>query len=168
MHNRGLATLQAACIWRNPQHVRNIGAILLPPLIPVDIGPVIPWQVKHVTVAFVKTPWRIRVYHVCVTFKPVRLSGFWAGGGKGYFRESWMALFCTCSISSFFLLNHDLVGSLETWFSTIIFCEMRNVNSLWTNILMISSIIADSHHYIIKQYFVTGTTQSLIRLDCSF
>ena len=49
-------------------------------------------------------------------------------GGKGYFRESWSALFfpVKCEMANFFLVNRDVHTSREAWFSKITFRETRN------------------------------------------
>ena len=49
-------------------------------------------------------------------------------GGKGYFRDSWSALFfpVKCEMANFFLVNRDFHSSREAWFCKIIFRETRN------------------------------------------
>ena len=49
-------------------------------------------------------------------------------GGKGYFRDSWSALFflIKCEMANFFLMNRDFHGSHKVWFCKIIFRETRN------------------------------------------
>ena len=49
-------------------------------------------------------------------------------GGKGYFRDSWLALFfpVKCEMANFFLVNRDFHISREAWFCKIIFRETRN------------------------------------------
>ena len=49
-------------------------------------------------------------------------------GGKGYFRDSWSALFfpVKCEMANFFIVNRDFRSSREACFCQIIFRETRN------------------------------------------
>ena len=49
-------------------------------------------------------------------------------GGKGYLRDSWLALFfpVKCEMANFFLMNRDFHSSREAWCFKIIFRETRN------------------------------------------
>ena len=53
-------------------------------------------------------------------------------GGKGYFRDSWSALFfpVKCEMAVFFLVNRDFHSSREAWFCKL-FSVKREINVLF-------------------------------------